>query len=95
MKQNIKRFLAITCLILSLFAVTITGYATTGTDNESTSSAQTSGRIIGISSQYFFNNLHGRYYIYFGRPTCVSCVEFASYLEKYLDEIRNKIEKKK
>ena len=86
MKQNIKRFLAITCLILSLFAVTITGYATTGTDNESTSSAQTSGRIIGISSQYFFNNLHGRYYIYFGRPTCVSCVEFASYLEKYLDE---------
>ena len=47
MKQNIKRFLAITCLILSLFAVTITGYATTGTDNESTSSAQTSGRIIG------------------------------------------------
>ena len=37
-------------------------------------------RIIGIETSYFFNDLPGTFFIYFGRPTCPSCVEFEPYL---------------
>lgn len=41
--------------------------------------------IIGIETSYFFNDLYGTHYIYFGRPTCLECVTFEPHLESYLD----------
>ncbi|MDO4267264.1 MAG: hypothetical protein Q4C73_02230 [Eubacteriales bacterium] len=41
-------------------------------------------RIIGVRSTSFFEYMPGTFYIYFGRPTCPSCVVFEEHLNKFL-----------
>ena len=43
-------------------------------------------QIIGIETSYFFNDLLGTFFIYFGRPTCPSCVEFEPHLMEALED---------
>lgn len=42
-------------------------------------------RIIGIETPYFFNDLRGTFYIYFGSPNCQECAQFEPHLLEALE----------
>lgn len=50
--------------------------------------AAESERIIGITSITFFDDMPGTFYVYFGRPTCPSCVVFEDHLNEFLQNNR-------
>jgi len=43
-------------------------------------------QIINIETSYFFNDLPGTHYIYFGHPTSPECIEFEPYLRESIEE---------
>ena len=44
--------------------------------------------IIGITNITFFDDMPGTFYVYFGRPTCPSCVVFEDHLNEFLQNNR-------
>lgn len=64
----------LTCFGVSAFAA------------EAITSAAPEKYMIDIETSYFFNDVIGTYYIYFGCPTCLECTEFEPYL---LDALEN------
>lgn len=76
MKKYILLFLTLSFLLISTGNVLAEDNLTENYDE----------KITGIGSMTFFQDLPGTFYVYFGRPTCLECVDFEKHLQIFLQE---------